>query len=78
METSQKGKSRREWLQTEDEGKSSCEKSRVALGVLLVVAVCQNTHLEIKIQTKYRNLDLGTSGKYSDPSFGRAHISLPL
>ena len=29
--------------ESEDEGKSSCEKMQVVLGVLLVVAVCQNT-----------------------------------
>ena len=33
----------RKLLQTEDEGKSSCGKLRAALGVLLVVAVCQKT-----------------------------------
>ena len=29
----------REWVETEDEGKCSCEKLRVVLAVLLVVAV---------------------------------------
>ena len=33
----------RKWVETEDEGNSSCEKLRVVLAVLLVVAVCQNT-----------------------------------
>ena len=39
-------------LQAEDEGKSSCEKLRVVLAVLLVVAVCQNTPSEIQIPAK--------------------------
>ena len=33
----------RKWAEAEDEGKSSCEKLRVVLAVLFVVAVCQNT-----------------------------------
>ena len=37
------------WAETEDEGKSSCEKLRAVFAVLLVVAVCQNIALEIKI-----------------------------
>ena len=43
METSQKGESRKEWVETEDGGKSSCENLWAVLAVLLVVAVCQNT-----------------------------------
>ena len=39
-------------LQTEDEGKSSCEKLRVVLAVLLAVAVCQNTPSEIQSHAK--------------------------
>ena len=39
----------RKWVETEDEGKSSCEKLGVVLAVLLVVAVCQNTPSEILI-----------------------------
>ena len=42
----------RKWVETEDEGKSSCEKSRVVLAVLLVVTVCQNTPSEIQIPAK--------------------------
>ena len=42
----------RKLLETEDEGKFSCEKLRVVLAVLLVVAVCQNAPLEINIQAK--------------------------
>ena len=38
LETSQKVKLGRKWLETEDEGKSSCEKLRAVLGVLSVVA----------------------------------------
>ena len=34
------------WVETEDEGRSSCEKLRAVLAVMLVVAVCQNTPLE--------------------------------
>ena len=30
----------RKWVETEGEGKSSCEKLREVLAVLLVVAVC--------------------------------------
>ena len=37
-----KSKSRKKLPQAEDEGKSSCEKMRVVLGALLMVAVCQN------------------------------------
>ena len=33
----------RKWVETEDQGKSSCEKLRVVLVVLFVVAVCQDT-----------------------------------
>ena len=39
----------RKWAETEDRGKSSCEKLRVVLAVLLVVAVCQSTPLRIII-----------------------------
>ena len=42
----------RKWLQTEDEGKFSCEKLRVVLGVPLVVAVRQNAHLEMNMRTQ--------------------------
>ena len=41
LETSQKGKSRKELLQTEDEGNSPVKVAAV-LGVLLVVAACQD------------------------------------
>ena len=43
-----RGKSTKQWLETGDEGQSSCEKLWVVLAVLLVVAVCQNTPSEIK------------------------------
>ena len=43
--TPQKNDVGRKWAEMEDEGKSSCEKVRVVLAVLLVVAVCQNTNL---------------------------------
>ena len=42
----------KKWLATEDKGKLSCEKLRAVLGVLLVVAVCQNTPSEIQILAK--------------------------
>ena len=42
-------------METEDEGKSSCEKLRAVLAVLLVVSVCQNTALEIKTNEKVPN-----------------------
>ena len=42
----------RKWVETEDEGKSSCEKLRAVLAVRLVVAVCQNTPSEIQIPAK--------------------------
>ena len=48
----------RQWVEMEDEGKSSCEKLRVVLAVLLVVAVCPNTPSEIKSMQKYRKPDL--------------------
>ena len=32
------------WVEMEDEGKSSCEKLRVVLAVLFVVAVYHNIH----------------------------------
>ena len=38
----------RKWVQTEDEGKSSCEKLRAVSAVLLEVAVCQNTLQKIE------------------------------
>ena len=41
----------RKWVEMENEEKSSCEKLRVVLAVLLVVAVCQNTPLEINIHS---------------------------
>ena len=55
METSQNVNLGREWVETEDEGKSSCEKLWVVLSVLLVVPVCQNTLSEIKIHAKVPN-----------------------
>ena len=61
----------RNWVDAEDEGKSSCEKLRVVLAVLLVVAVCQNTLQKFKSLQRYRKPDFGTSGIYSDPPFGR-------
>ena len=42
----------RKWVETEDEGKSSCEKLRAVLAELLVVAGCQNTPSEIQIPAK--------------------------
>ena len=45
----------RKWVETEGEGKSSCQKLRVALAVLLVVADCQNMPLEININAKIPN-----------------------
>ena len=38
----------RKWVETEDEGKLSCEKLWVVFAVLLVVGVCQNISLKIK------------------------------
>ena len=58
-------------LETEDEGTSSCVKLQVVLAVLLVVAVCQNTNLIIKINAKCRTPGFHTSGICSAPSFGR-------
>ena len=49
LETSKKVNLGREWVETEDADKSSCEKVRAVLAVLLVVAVCQNT-LPCKVQ----------------------------
>ena len=46
LERSKKGESRK-WVETEDDGKSSCEKLRVVLSVLLVVAGRQKTPSEI-------------------------------
>ena len=45
---------KRKWVETEVEGKSSCEKLRVVLAVLLVVAVCQHTPSEIQTHAKGR------------------------
>ena len=61
----------RKWVETEGEGKSSCEKLRAVLAELLVVALCQNTPSEIQIPEKYRKTDFRTSGIYSDPPFRR-------
>ena len=52
LETSAKVNLGRKWVETEDEGKSSCEKLWAVLAVLLVVAVCQNTPSEIQIPAK--------------------------
>ena len=46
---------RRKWVETEDERKSSREKLRAVLGVLLVVAVCRNTYSEMNINAKVPN-----------------------
>ena len=40
----------RKSVETEDGGNSSCEKLQAVLAVLLLVAVCQHTYLEIKIK----------------------------
>ena len=61
----------RKWAETEGEGKPSCEKLRVVLGVILVVAVCQNTHLDIQINAKVPKTEFRTSAIYSDPLCGR-------
>ena len=45
-------------VETEDERKSSCETLRAVLAVLLVVAVCQNTALEIEIDAKVQRTRL--------------------
>ena len=67
LETSQKSENLgRKWVETEDEGKSSCEKLQVVLAVLLVVAVCQNTLQKFKSMQKYRKPDFRTSGIYSE------------
>ena len=52
LERSKKVNLGRKWVETEDNGKSSCEKLRAVSAVLLVVVVCQNTPLEIKINVK--------------------------
>ena len=39
----EKTETQKKLLQAEDEAKCSCEKLRAVSGVLLVVAVCQNT-----------------------------------
>ena len=44
--------------ETEDEGKSSCEKWQAVSAVLLVVAVCQNTPSEIQIHAKKPNAEI--------------------
>ena len=67
LERSKKVNLGRKWVETEDEGKSSCEKLRVVPAVLLVVVVCQNTASEIQSLQKYRTPDFRTSGIYSTP-----------
>ena len=52
LERSKKVNLGRKWVEAEDDGKSSCEKLRVVLAVLLVVAVCQSTPSEIQIHAK--------------------------
>ena len=42
----------RKWVEMEDEGELSCEKLRVVLAVLLVVAVCQNALHKFKSMQK--------------------------
>ena len=71
METSQKVNLGRKWVETEDEGKASCEKLRVVLAVLLVVAVCQHTPLEIKINATIPNTIISDFQNIFPPLFGR-------
>ena len=64
----------RKWVEAEDEGNSSCEKLRVVLAALLVVAVYQNTPLEINIHVKVQKTrisDLQNIFGPSDPSSGK-------
>ena len=58
-------------VEMEDEGKSSCEKLRVVLAVLLVVAVCQHTPLEIEIKAKAPSIGISYFQDIFAPSFGR-------
>ena len=60
----------KKWVETEDEGKFSCEKLRVFLAVLFVVAVCQNTLQKFKFMQTYRTPNFRASGIYLDPPFG--------
>ena len=55
----QKANLGRKWVETEDEGASSCEKLRVVSAVRLEVAVCQNTPSEKGLETPRK----GESGK---------------
>ena len=68
----------RKWIETGDEGKSSCEKLRVVLAVLLVVAVCQNTPFKLKYMQQCRKLEFRTSRVSSDPSFVVATMLMAL
>ena len=59
-----------EWVETEGEEKSSCEKLWAVLAVLLVLAVCQNTPLGINIRAnmpKTRCSDHPGLGAYRTP-----------
>ena len=65
----------RKCVQTNYEGKSSCEKLRVVLGVLLVVAVCQIIPMKMKIMQQCRKPEFRTSRIYSTPrSVGRPSL----
>ena len=61
----------RKWIETEDEGKFSSEKSRAVSAVLLVVAVCQNTLSEIQIHAKVQKTGISDLWNIVPPSFGR-------
>ena len=60
-----------EWLQTEEEGTTSCEKLRAVSAVLLVVAVSKYP-LEIQIQAKMLKTEIldRTRRSVGRPSFG--------
>ena len=61
----------RKWVETEDEGKLSCEKLRAVSAVLLVVAVCQNTPSEVQIHAKVPKTGFSDLQNRFLPSFGR-------
>ena len=71
LETSQKGESRKEMGPDGRRAQSSCAKLRVVMAVLLVVAVCQNTLSEIKINANMIKAGITDLRIYSDTSFGR-------
>ena len=67
LEKSKKVNLGRKWVETEDEGKSSCEKLWVVLAVFLVVTVRQHDPLQIEIHATIPNTGISDSRFFRTP-----------